>query len=141
MFSNYKLLQAFVKEVVVKHKASLDPSEPRDYIDSFLIEMMEVKQLLKWQENCKLASLTLTFIGRNAANYFTSSIPNQKPHETTDGFDEENIVPCVLDLFLAGTETTSTTLCWGLIYLITYPKVQGENTFFKESMQIKYILT
>ncbi|XP_016139168.1 cytochrome P450 2J5-like [Sinocyclocheilus grahami] len=88
MFSNYKLLQAFVKEVVVKHKAELDPSEPRDYIDSFLIEMM------------------------------------QKPHETTDGFDEENIVPCVLDLFLAGTETTSTTLCWGLIYLITYPEVQ-----------------
>uniref|UniRef100_A0A8C1LXN4 Cytochrome P450, family 2, subfamily N, polypeptide 13 n=1 Tax=Cyprinus carpio TaxID=7962 RepID=A0A8C1LXN4_CYPCA len=88
IFSNYKLLQDFVKEVVVKHKAELDPSEPRDYIDSFLIEMMK------------------------------------KPHETTDGFDEENIVPCVLDLFLAGTETTSTALCWGLIYLITYPEVQ-----------------
>ncbi|XP_026088812.1 cytochrome P450 2J2-like [Carassius auratus] len=88
MFSNYKLLQAFVKEVVVKHKAELDPSEPRDYIDSFLIEIMK------------------------------------KPHETTDGFDEENIIPCVLDLFLAGTETTSTALCWGLIYLITYPEVQ-----------------
>uniref|UniRef100_A0A671PFV0 Cytochrome P450, family 2, subfamily N, polypeptide 13 n=1 Tax=Sinocyclocheilus anshuiensis TaxID=1608454 RepID=A0A671PFV0_9TELE len=60
----------------------------------------------------------------NTATYFTSSIPDQKPHETTDGFDEENIVPCVLDLFLAGTETTCTALCWGLIYLITYPEVQ-----------------
>ncbi len=40
MFSNYKVLQAFVKEVIVKHKADLDPSEPRDYIDSFLIELM-----------------------------------------------------------------------------------------------------
>lgn len=47
IFSNYKLLQDFVKEVVVKHKAELDPSEPRDYIDSFLIEMMKVIQLLK----------------------------------------------------------------------------------------------
>uniref|UniRef100_A0A673GDZ2 Cytochrome P450, family 2, subfamily N, polypeptide 13 n=1 Tax=Sinocyclocheilus rhinocerous TaxID=307959 RepID=A0A673GDZ2_9TELE len=61
---------------------------------------------------------------KNTATYFTSSIPDQKPHETADGFDEENIVPCVLDLFLAGTETTCTALCWGLIYLITYPEVQ-----------------
>ncbi len=45
MFSNYKVLQAFVKEVIVKHKADLDPSEPRDYIDSFLIELMQVEQL------------------------------------------------------------------------------------------------
>ncbi|ROL51013.1 Cytochrome P450 2J6 [Anabarilius grahami] len=88
MFSNYKILHAFIRELIIKHKAELDPSEPRDYIDSFLIEMME------------------------------------KPHETADGFDEQNLVPCVLDLFLAGTETTSTTLCWGLIYLITYPEVQ-----------------
>lgn len=62
----------------------------------------------------------------NTANYFTSSITDQKPHETADGFDEQNIVACVLDLFLAGTETTSTTLCWGIIYLITYPEVQGK---------------
>jgi len=62
----------------------------------------------------------------NTATYFTSSITVQKPHETADGFDEQNLVPCVLDLFLAGTETTSTTLSWGIIYLITYPEVQGK---------------
>jgi len=47
MFNNYKLLKAFVREVVIKHKAELDPSEPRDYIDSFLIEMMEVQYTIK----------------------------------------------------------------------------------------------
>lgn len=47
MFSNYKILHAFIREFIIKHKAELDPSEPRDYIDSFLIEMMEVIQLLK----------------------------------------------------------------------------------------------
>ncbi len=62
MFSNYKLLQAFVKEVIVKHKAELDPSEPRDYIDSFLVEMMQVIQLLKWQENFKLASFACIYL-------------------------------------------------------------------------------
>ncbi|KAM4616998.1 cytochrome P450 2J2-like [Polymixia lowei] len=46
------------------------------------------------------------------------------------GFDETNLVLCSLDLFLAGTETTSTTLLWGLLYMITHThiqeKVQGE---------------
>ncbi|KAJ8388418.1 hypothetical protein AAFF_G00132940 [Aldrovandia affinis] len=46
------------------------------------------------------------------------------------GFDEENLCICTLDLFVAGTETTSTTLNWGLLYMINYPdfqeKVQAE---------------
>ncbi|XP_056336784.1 cytochrome P450 2J5 [Danio aesculapii] len=88
IFSNYDLLKSFVHEVIVKHKAELDPSEPRDYIDTFLIEMMET------------------------------------PHERVNGFEEPNLVACVLDLFLAGTESTSNTLCWGLIYLVMYPDVQ-----------------
>ncbi|KAF7661865.1 hypothetical protein LDENG_00251450 [Lucifuga dentata] len=40
------------------------------------------------------------------------------------GFDESNLVLCCLDLFLAGSETTSKTLQWGLIYLIKYPHIQ-----------------
>ena len=30
----------------------------------------------------------------------------------------------LMDLFLAGAETTSTTLTWSLIYLITHPEKQ-----------------
>ncbi|XP_029110465.1 cytochrome P450 2J2-like [Scleropages formosus] len=40
------------------------------------------------------------------------------------GFDEENLCYCTLDLFAAGTETTSTTLIWGLLYMIKYPEIQ-----------------
>uniref|UniRef100_A0A8C0WJQ0 Cytochrome P450 2J2-like protein n=1 Tax=Castor canadensis TaxID=51338 RepID=A0A8C0WJQ0_CASCN len=42
----------------------------------------------------------------------------------TSSFHEENLVCTTLDLFLAGTETTSTTLRWGLLYMALYPDVQ-----------------
>uniref|UniRef100_A0A665TKL4 Cytochrome P450 2J2-like n=1 Tax=Echeneis naucrates TaxID=173247 RepID=A0A665TKL4_ECHNA len=40
------------------------------------------------------------------------------------GFEEGNLALCCLDLFLAGSETTSKTLQWGLIYLIKNPHIQ-----------------
>uniref|UniRef100_A0A8C3HK57 Cytochrome P450 n=1 Tax=Chrysemys picta bellii TaxID=8478 RepID=A0A8C3HK57_CHRPI len=39
-------------------------------------------------------------------------------------FHEENLVFSTLDLFFAGTETTSTTIRWALLYMALYPDVQ-----------------
>ncbi|CAF95843.1 unnamed protein product, partial [Tetraodon nigroviridis] len=39
-------------------------------------------------------------------------------------FDEQNLIFCVLDLFVAGSETTSTTLRWAFLYMAKYPEVQ-----------------
>uniref|UniRef100_A0A673GBL3 Cytochrome P450 2J2-like n=1 Tax=Sinocyclocheilus rhinocerous TaxID=307959 RepID=A0A673GBL3_9TELE len=46
--------------------------------------------------------------------------------DTAAGFDVENLCICALDLFVAGTETTSTTLYWGLLYMIKYPEIQAK---------------
>ncbi|XP_055978278.1 cytochrome P450 2J2-like [Sorex fumeus] len=44
--------------------------------------------------------------------------------DTSSSFDEENLIYTTLDLFTAGTETTSTTLRWGLLYMALYPDIQ-----------------
>ena len=31
----------------------------------------------------------------------------------------------LFDLFLAGSETTSTTLTWAVLYMVRYPRVQA----------------
>lgn len=38
IFSSSASLQAFIQSEIQRHKSDLDPSNPRDYIDSFLIE-------------------------------------------------------------------------------------------------------
>ncbi|KAK1164243.1 cytochrome P450 2J2-like [Acipenser oxyrinchus oxyrinchus] len=40
------------------------------------------------------------------------------------GFNEENLIFCTLDLFIAGTASTSTTLRWALLYIMKYPEIQ-----------------
>ncbi|KAM7410258.1 hypothetical protein PAMA_001617 [Pampus argenteus] len=87
IFSHFTNLLDFIGQEVKSHKQDLDHNNPRDYIDSFLIEM----------EN----------------------------HKGSDqGFNETNLAMCALDLFLAGTETTTTTLQWALVFLIKNPEIQ-----------------
>ena len=45
-----------------------------------------------------------------------------------DMFDavDANMFEVINDLFLAGTETTSTALRWGLLYLILHPEIQAK---------------
>ncbi|XP_008275698.1 cytochrome P450 2J6-like isoform X1 [Stegastes partitus] len=87
LFSHHVTIQDFFKKEVNKHKKDLDRNNPRDYIDTFLIEM----------ENYKDGEL---------------------------GFTETNLALCSMDLFLAGTETTATTMLWALVYLMKYPEIQ-----------------
>ncbi|XP_027766991.1 cytochrome P450 2J3-like [Empidonax traillii] len=43
----------------------------------------------------------------------------------SDTFREEHLIACTLDLMVAGTETTSSTLRWALLFMASYPEIQA----------------
>uniref|UniRef100_A0A8B9F8D9 CP2J2 protein n=1 Tax=Amazona collaria TaxID=241587 RepID=A0A8B9F8D9_9PSIT len=87
IFKNWKYMKSFVQEEIDKHKEDWNPSESRDFIDSYLTEMAK--------------------------------------DNASGTFQEENLVACSLDLLLAGTETTSTTVRWALLFMAKYPEIQA----------------
>ncbi|GAB1302450.1 Cytochrome P450 2C44 [Apodemus speciosus] len=89
-FKRLEDVKSFILEKVREHQESLDPANPRDYIDCFLSKIEEEKHNLK------------------------------------SDFDLENLAICGSNLFTAGTETTSTTLRFGLLLLVKHPEVQAK---------------
>ena len=54
MFSHYNTILDFISQEVESHKKDLDRSNPRDYIDAFIIEMENVSEKLQ----CSKCSFT-----------------------------------------------------------------------------------
>ncbi|XP_057568626.1 cytochrome P450 2J2-like [Hippopotamus amphibius kiboko] len=61
-----------------------------------------------------------------ARDFIDAYLKEMEKHKgnATSSFQEENLISSTLDLFFAGTETTSTTLRWGLLYMALYPEIQ-----------------
>ncbi|NXE86173.1 CP2J2 protein, partial [Menura novaehollandiae] len=87
IIKNWKLLKNYMQEQIKKHKEDWNPSESRDYIDSYLLEISK--------------------------------------DNGSDIFREDHLVACTLDLMVAGTETTSSTLRWALLFMVTNPEIQA----------------
>ncbi|KFO33660.1 cytochrome P450 2B4 [Fukomys damarensis] len=85
----------FINHSVEEHRETLDPSAPRDFIDTFLLRMEKDKSDLHTE------------------------------------FHHKNLVFTIFSLLFAGTETTSTTLRYGFLFLLKHPhvteRVQKEN--------------
>ncbi|XP_027730858.1 cytochrome P450 2W1-like isoform X1 [Vombatus ursinus] len=90
---------------------------------TILVKIEEVRVILR---NYMVASRQ-----RIPGGYVTSYIAAlmQKQSEEPKGetyFSDANIVASVLDLVMAGTETTSTSLQWAVLLMAKYPEVQAK---------------
>ncbi|KAJ8009995.1 hypothetical protein DPEC_G00069950 [Dallia pectoralis] len=88
LFNKVDEVREFIRKKIHEHQETIDPGNPRDYIDCFLTRLNQEKEL------------------------------------SSSEFIYDNLVSTVLNLFLAGTETTSTTLRYALMVLIKYPNIQ-----------------
>ncbi|KAK2176565.1 hypothetical protein NP493_655g00003 [Ridgeia piscesae] len=67
-----------------------------------------------------------TFDGDNVRDFIDLYLKTEQSGEESGAFTDANMFEVIDDLFLAGTDTTSTTLLWGLLYLILYPEIQAK---------------
>nr|XP_056705312.1 cytochrome P450 2J4-like [Euleptes europaea] len=58
-------------------------------------------------------------------DYYIAQIEKTKDQPNPD-YDEDNMIQSIFDLFLGGTETSSVTLSWALLYMVAYPDVQAK---------------
>ncbi|KAM6186615.1 cytochrome P450 2C19-like isoform 2-T2 [Rhynchocyon petersi] len=69
----------------------------------------------------------LDLMGKINENISTLSTPwMQENHKKETEFTFETLVHSVIDLFIAGTETTTTTLKYGLLLLMKHPEVKSK---------------
>eukprot|EP00073_Rattus_norvegicus_P037415 XP_008763715.1 PREDICTED: cytochrome P450 2B1 isoform X3 [Rattus norvegicus] len=92
---NLQEILDYIGHIVEKHRATLDPSAPRDFIDTYLLRMEKVSPAWMREEKSN--------------------------HHTV--FHHENLMISLLSLFFAGTETSSTTLRYGFLLMLKYPHV------------------
>ncbi|XP_051837816.1 cytochrome P450 2C23-like [Antechinus flavipes] len=83
-------IRGFIMNQVKEHEEILDPNNPQDYIDCFLIRMQQ-----------------------------------EKMNPESD-FSYQELLSTASNLFAAGTETTATTLRYGLLLLMKYPEIQAK---------------
>uniref|UniRef100_A0A493T686 Cytochrome P450 family 2 subfamily W member 1 n=1 Tax=Anas platyrhynchos platyrhynchos TaxID=8840 RepID=A0A493T686_ANAPP len=62
--------------------------------------------------------------GSNLTSYIDALVFKQEEKNKDSPFYDENVLASALDLLLAGTETTSTTLKWAVLLMMKYPEIQ-----------------
>nr|XP_057905486.1 cytochrome P450 2K1-like isoform X2 [Doryrhamphus excisus] len=88
-------------------------------LKNFQKNIQDIKDLLaKVKENLNPEDC------RGLADCFFMRMQKEDLSDEQNHFSEDNMVQVVLNLFAAGTDTTSTTLRWALLLMLKYPLIQ-----------------
>jgi len=64
--------------------------------------------------------------GDEPTNYVEAFYKAQKEREDNSTFNDPQLIASVANLFVAGTDTTATTLRWGIFYMAHFPDIQAK---------------
>ncbi|XP_058045431.1 cytochrome P450 2J6-like isoform X2 [Ahaetulla prasina] len=62
---------------------------------------------------------------QNFIDFYLAQMAKSKD-DPTSTLDENNLAYSIFDFFIAGSETTTTTLHWALLYMVAYPDIQAK---------------
>lgn len=96
LMKNRDEMLEFVRFIVLDHKETLDVSQPRDLVDSYLIEIEKA------------------YATNTTKEVFECDNP------------ETQLEQVLLDIFSAGVETLKTTLQWAILFMLHNPEVRAK---------------
>lgn len=65
---------------------------------------------------------------RDFIDMYLLQVDEEKKTDSQSSFNEDYLFFIIADLFIAGTDTTSNTLLWSLLYMSLHPHVQGKQS-------------
>ncbi|CAI4222414.1 unnamed protein product [Auanema sp. JU1783] len=86
-----------------------------------LLEFVQ-KQVNERKEAVRSGEHIIVDEGTDYVDAYMKKIENEKDNPSS-GFTERSLLINLLDIWIAGQETTTTTLMWGLIFLLNHPEV------------------
>ncbi|XP_015687190.2 cytochrome P450 2C8-like [Protobothrops mucrosquamatus] len=107
----YNILPWIMECVPGPHKRALSL---RDFVWSFIREEIKKHQEADHGEK-----------GQDFIHFYLAQIEKTKKQPKSP-YDEKNLVQNIFDLFVGGTETSGTTLYWGLLYMVLYPDIHAK---------------
>ncbi|XP_038582469.1 cytochrome P450 2K1-like isoform X2 [Micropterus salmoides] len=113
----------YLLEVFKKFKGeAFDTTQPMNYAVSNIICSIVYGSRFEYDDP-EFTSL----VDRTNRNIQLAGSPSiQESGITNSHFHDNNLMITVLNLFAAGTDTTATTLRWGLLLMAKYPKIQDQ---------------
>lgn len=113
------------------------PIDPTSLVPKFVWKLLNSKEREEGNERNKAASSWLrkhilreielheeTFHADNIRDFVDLFVQTKQRGEDNALFTVNNIFYVIMDLFIAGSETTSNTLNWTILYMQEYPEVQ-----------------
>ncbi|XP_065264186.1 cytochrome P450 2H2-like isoform X3 [Emys orbicularis] len=102
------------------HERPFDPTIPLTHAVSNIICSIVFGDRFDYEDQKFLTLIKLT----EKNNEVFRSLLGQEQQNGQSEFNTDNLVRCTLDLFFAGTGTSSTTLRHGLLILLKYPEIE-----------------